>query len=279
MDKGSGMKHSQIKRNPVPRRARSKPVRRRRALGELLRDLRVKMPELSTRYGVRSLGVFGSYLRGEQKLRSDLDVLVELEPRRDTFKNWIELQTDLQHALGVKVDLVENKNLKPFIGKRILSEVVWLRLGGKDQSAPLPRRKKGGPRMPDREYLDFMNDILQAMEKAARFVAGVSYDEFIVNDEKIAAVEREIEIIGEAVKNIPAQVRSRYPEIDWKNMAGMRDRLAHGYFSRDLAKLWSAATEYIPEDKERVATALAKELERRAEQKSKKANGEKKNGR
>lgn len=133
--------------------------------------------------------------------------------------------------------------------------------------------------MPDREYLDFMNDILQAMEKAARFVAGVSYDEFIVNDEKIAAVEREIEIIGEAVKNIPAQVRSRYPEIDWKNMAGMRDRLAHGYFSRDLAKLWSAATEYIPEDKERVATALAKELERRAEQKSKKANGEKKNGR
>ena len=60
-----------------------------------------------------------------------------------------------------------------------------------------------------------------------KFVKGMSYDEFVQDDKTVFAVVRAIEIIGEAVKNIPEEVRGSYPEIPWKDMAGMRDKLIH----------------------------------------------------
>lgn len=259
------------------RARRKRATRHTRA--ELVRRLRAQMPELVERYGVKSLGVFGSYLRGEQKARSDFDVLVEFETTQNALGKWIEMRDELKDTLGVKVDLVENENLKPFIGKRILSEVVWLRRDGRNLRARLPRQKQGGSRMATkREYLDFMSDIVRAMNQTERIVAGVTFDEFVQNEEKVLAATKAIENIGEAVKNIPADVCARYPEIDWKNMAKMRDRMAHGYFSVDFQILWETATERIPFDKPLVAAALAQELARRAEQDAKKQNGKKNKG-
>ncbi len=273
------MKNETMIRDKVRGHARGKRVRVRHTRGELVRRLRARMPELVARYGVKSLGIFGSYLRGEQKARSDFDVLVEFDSRNNALGKWIDLRDELQGALGVKVDLVENENLKPFIGKRILSEVVWLRRDGQNLRVRLPRQKNGETRMSTkREYLDFMSDIVRAMSQTERFVAGVTFDEFIQNEEKVLAATKAIENIGEAVKNIPADVCARYPEIDWKNMAKMRDRTAHGYFSVDLAILWETATERIPVDKPLVAAALEQELARRAERDAKKENGKKKNG-
>ncbi|HZQ05233.1 MAG TPA: HepT-like ribonuclease domain-containing protein [Anaerolineae bacterium] len=85
-----------------------------------------------------------------------------------------------------------------------------------------------------REYLDFMSDIVRTMSQAERIVSGVTFDELIQNEEKVLAATKAVENIGEAVKNIPADVRARYPEIDLKKMAGMRDRMTHGYFAVDL---------------------------------------------
>lgn len=85
--------------------------------------LRRHLPELRERYGVRTLGLFGSYLRGEQRRGSDLDILVEFE-RTPTFFRFIELEDHLAGLLGVNVDLVMKSALKPRIGERILAEVV-----------------------------------------------------------------------------------------------------------------------------------------------------------
>jgi uncharacterized protein with HEPN domain/predicted nucleotidyltransferase len=252
--------------------------RRPRSLTELVRILRARMPELVERYGIRSLGIFGSYLRGEQKPRSDFDVLVEFDQEQKTWSTIIAMEEELGKALGVKVDLIENKNLKPFIGNRIRSEVVWLRRDGKDLPIRLSRRKNGDPQMAaKREYLDFLADIVKAMGLIIQFVSDVSFDDFVVNEKDISAVERQIGIIGEAVKNIPADVRSRYPEINWSEMAKMRDRLAHGYFSRDLSTLWATVTGDIPHDHPLVSAALEQELRRRAEHDAKKGTA-KKNG-
>jgi predicted nucleotidyltransferase len=87
--------------------------------------LREHMPELRKRYGVRSLGVFGSYVRGEETPRSDLDILVEFAHVPDLFK-FMDLEDRLRALLGVKVELVSHKALKGSIGRRILSEVVSL---------------------------------------------------------------------------------------------------------------------------------------------------------
>lgn len=67
-----------------------------------------------------------------------------------------------------------------------------------------------------------------------RFIKELSYDEFIQDDKTIYATTRALEIIGEAVKNIPKEVRQKYPEIPWKDMAGIRDRIIHEYFRVDL---------------------------------------------
>jgi uncharacterized protein with HEPN domain/predicted nucleotidyltransferase len=253
-----------------PERAQARRVRRVPSLAELVRALRARQPALRKQYGVRSLGVFGSFVRGTQKLRSDLDVLVEFDERERSILDDVALKDELGKALGIKVDLVENKNLRPFIGRRILSEVVWLWRDGKALRVRVPRRKRGGYRMPSkREYLDYLNDMLQAMDHAERFVTGVTFEEFIENEEKVLATTKAVENIGEAVKHIPAEVRARYPEIDWKGMAGTRDHLAHGYFAISFPRLWENATILIPTAKPLVRAALESELQRRAQEEGK----------
>lgn len=85
--------------------------------------LKHHLPELSKRYNISYLGIFGSYVRGEQKKNSDLDVLVEFSKTPDLFE-FIGLKQDLSDMLEVNVDLVMKSALKPRIGKRILEEVV-----------------------------------------------------------------------------------------------------------------------------------------------------------
>ena len=97
-----------------------------RDLTEILEILRKHLPELRKRYGVRTLGVFGSYVRGEQGRGSDLDVLVEFGDQPLTLLEFVALEQELCRLLGVKVDLVEKQALKPGIGRSILEEVVPL---------------------------------------------------------------------------------------------------------------------------------------------------------
>lgn len=86
--------------------------------------LRPLLPELRERYGVKSLGVFGSYVHGRQTRRSDIDVLVEFsEDAPMSLFKFVALELELGKSLGHKVDLVERNTLKPVIGKRILDEV------------------------------------------------------------------------------------------------------------------------------------------------------------
>jgi uncharacterized protein with HEPN domain len=106
--------------------------------------------------------------------------------------------------------------------------------------------------MTKRELDDFLQDILEAIGAVERFLAGVSFEEFVQNEEKIFAVEKAMEIIGEAVKNLPDSLRSQYPEIPWKNIAGMRDKLVHEYWGTDVNILWRTAQQRVPELKGQV---------------------------
>ena len=92
-------------------------------LKEVLHSLKGVLPELEDCYGVKTLGVFGSYARGESRRRSDLDLLVEFS-RVPTMFEFVRLERHLTNILGVNVDLVMKTAFKPEIGKRILTEVV-----------------------------------------------------------------------------------------------------------------------------------------------------------
>lgn len=104
----------------MPRTSSSK---KKRSADEIREDLRAYLPGLRERYGVTYLGIFGSYVRGEQKRTSDVDILVEFD-RPGTLLDFIHLQNDLMDLLGVRVDLVEKSGLKPAIRPYVLAEVV-----------------------------------------------------------------------------------------------------------------------------------------------------------
>ncbi len=97
-----------------------------RDLTEILEILRKHLPELRKRYGVQTLGVFGSYVRGEQRGRSDLDVLVDFGDKPVTLFDFVALEQEVSRLVGVSVDLVERQALKPGIGRSILEQVVTL---------------------------------------------------------------------------------------------------------------------------------------------------------
>ncbi len=92
---------------------------------EIKKILEAQKEELNQKYHVQNVGIFGSYLRGEQKETSDVDILVEFE-RPIGLIEFVRLKNHLSDLLGVNVDLVMKKALKPRIGQRILSEVLYV---------------------------------------------------------------------------------------------------------------------------------------------------------
>lgn len=92
-------------------------------LAAILEDLRRLKPELAKRYPIKELGVFGSYARGEQRPDSDLDVLVDFDGRVTLF-GLCDIEREISREIGVSVDLVPRRGLKPRIGQRVLSEMV-----------------------------------------------------------------------------------------------------------------------------------------------------------
>ena len=81
-----------------------------------------------------------------------------------------------------------------------------------------------------RDYTLYLKDILAAIESIEDFIAGMDLDTFQIDDKTTSAVMRKLEIIGEAVKQIPDEIRQNHSQVPWKEMAGMRDKLIHFYF-------------------------------------------------
>jgi uncharacterized protein with HEPN domain len=97
-----------------------------------------------------------------------------------------------------------------------------------------------------RAFGDFLDDIRAAAVKAQTFVAGMSYDAFAADDKTVFAVVRALEILGEAAKRSPQEVRDRNPGVPWRAMAGIRDKLIHDYTSVNLEVVWKTVEEDLP---------------------------------
>jgi uncharacterized protein with HEPN domain len=97
-----------------------------------------------------------------------------------------------------------------------------------------------------RDYRLYLRDMLTHADYVADAIAGFDYDMFCSQRDARAAVERYIEIIGEAAKHVPEAVRDKYAVVDWRQAAGMRDVLANDYPSINLRVLWHTATHYVP---------------------------------
>ena len=104
----------------------------------------------------------------------------------------------------------------------------------------------------------WLEDILEAAELLQQYTAGLSFDEFSYDVEKQDAVARRLEIIGQAVKELPQDLRDANPSVDWREIAGARDIVAHEYFRLDLGLVWGMVTKDVPQLAERVREILRK---------------------
>jgi uncharacterized protein with HEPN domain len=100
--------------------------------------------------------------------------------------------------------------------------------------------------MTDRQWGDYLEDILEAVESIEEFIQGMTADEFISDKKTKYAVVRSLEVIGEASKNIPESVKVKFPDVPWKDMAGMRDKVIHYYFGIDYNVVWKTIKEDVP---------------------------------
>lgn len=114
----------------------------------------------------------------------------------------------------------------------------------------------------DRTNIDYVQDIVDELHRILKFTKKKSYESFSKDDKTIYAVIRSFEIIGEAAKKIPQNITGEFPDIPWKRMSGMRDKLIHEYFGVDIKTLWKTIQKRVPETIP-LAEKLLQELERK----------------
>ncbi|BBL82788.1 DUF86 domain-containing protein [Thermus thermophilus] len=114
--------------------------------------------------------------------------------------------------------------------------------------------------MSKRDARLLLQDMLESLEKIDRYTAGLTFERFAQDDRTVDAVVRNLEVIGEAARQIPSEVRERYPEVPWRRVIGLRNVVVHEYFAVDVEIVWTVVRQSLPELKEALRRMMA-ELE------------------
>ncbi|MCS7164082.1 MAG: DUF86 domain-containing protein [Thermodesulfovibrio sp.] len=100
--------------------------------------------------------------------------------------------------------------------------------------------------MSKRNWKLFINDIFESIQKIEKYTDNLSYDEFIIDEKTKDAVVRNLEIIGEAARQIPDNIKTAISEIEWSKIIGLRNRIIHGYFAIEYEIIWQIVKKELP---------------------------------
>ena len=121
----------------------------------------------------------------------------------------------------------------------------------------MPIKLRRAPFMSKRGDKEFISDIKEAAERIEKYIGKMKYEMFLQDTKTQDAVIRNIEIIGEAAKNLPDEFRNKHNDIEWKNIAGMRDKIIHFYFGVKWDVVWSVIHDKIPKLKMQIEQILS----------------------
>ncbi len=110
-----------------------------------------------------------------------------------------------------------------------------------------------------RDYKLFLQDILDSIDKIQSYIGTNNEQEFYAHGMLVDAVVRNIEIIGEAIRNIPPDLKKRHPNIEWRRINAMRNILVHDYFGVDVLVIWQVTHNELPGLQHQIAAILAAE--------------------
>ncbi len=110
--------------------------------------------------------------------------------------------------------------------------------------------------MSERDWRIYIKDISKSCEKILKYTENLKFEQFKTEGMVVDAVIRNLEIIGEAAKNLPEEIKAKYPEIEWKKIAGLRDILIHHYWGIDYEILWDIIKTKIPDLKNKIEKIL-----------------------
>ncbi len=113
----------------------------------------------------------------------------------------------------------------------------------------------------DRTHKMYFSDLLTAMTRISEYISGCDYTGFKKDYKTVDAVIRNFEIIGEASKNIPAEIKSKYPEVPWSEMYLLRNKVIHEYFGVDYEIIWDVAFNHLPHNKTQIEQIVAIEFD------------------
>lgn len=111
----------------------------------------------------------------------------------------------------------------------------------------------------NRNYIFYLEDMLLSMNRIEEYTEGLDFKRFKLNYMVVDAVIRNFEVIGEASKNIPPEIKHKYPEIPWGKMYGLRNMISHEYFGIDYEMLWEIAKNNLPENQADLQEIISKE--------------------
>jgi uncharacterized protein with HEPN domain/predicted nucleotidyltransferase len=219
-------------------------------LSEFLQQrLKVSADEIASfcdRWKIAEFALFGSVLRDDFRSDSDIDVLVTFSPESQwNFFEIVHAQQELETLLGRKVDLTQKKGLvNPFSRAAILK--AYRAIYPPEKANFIEIEKADKMTQDNVRNSSALLDIVQAINRIQRFTANLGFEDYIENELVRNAVERNCEIIGEAVRRITPEFREAHPEVDWSGAVGLRNIMIHQYDRVDNETIWRIVTAIFP---------------------------------
>jgi uncharacterized protein with HEPN domain/predicted nucleotidyltransferase len=199
------------------------------------------------RRNIVEFALFGSVLRDDFRADSDVDVLVVFSPQaQQSLQARLQVQTDLEHLFGRKVDVTEKALIKnPFSRVEIgrTHRIVY----PPEQANLATPVEVNLPMTDEARTAAALLDMGVALESIQDFVAGRTYDDYATDRMLRRAIERELEILGEAANRVPKAFQAAHGEIDWGQIIGLRNVIIHRYDQIEDERMWAIITTQVPQ--------------------------------